>query len=184
MTEILREPTSSDMAAREFGEGTMIPLSTPRRRIVKSPRDRFNIQIAAKEVEAIKKSLPFAINALRAEKEEMARMWETRWKRRGYADDKKDPQPKVDWERYSNLKNFKVVGEGETHDRDLTKVNKFPIFIKWIKYKFEEFPESYTVMESAEESVERALAKFKGESLEIIRKPQENANKVSDRKGK
>ena len=166
---ILREPTTGDIAERTEGEGTMIPLSTPGRTIVKSPKDKFEKQIMAKEQEAMKEGLPFAISALREETRDLAKAWETRWRRRGYVDDKKDPHPRVDWEKYSNLKNFEVVQEGEQLDQQLTKVNKFPIFVKWIKYQFKEFPQSYTVMESAESAVERALAKFKGESLEIAR---------------
>lgn len=184
MTEILRHPTAGDLAEREFGEGTMIPISAPGRRIVKSPRAIFEAQIMKAEQKSIKQGLPFAIGALRAETAELARIWETRWRRRGYVDDKKDPQPKVDWERYANLKNFEVIEDGEKLDPELTKVNKFPVFVKWTKYRFKDFPENYTVMESAEMAIERALAKFKGESLEIIRKPKENANKVPDRKGK
>lgn len=149
----------------------MIPLSVPGRRIVKSPRQRFEAQIMKEEQKSIKKGQPFAIGALREETADLAKAWETRWRRRGYVDDKKDPQPKVDWGKYSNLDNFEVLKEGETLDGYLTKVNKFPIFVKWAKYQFKEFPHTYTVMESAESAVERALAKFKGESLEITRKP-------------
>ena len=181
--EILRKPVQGDLAEREFGEGQMIPLSIPGKRIVKSPKDRFETQITKKEIIAIQEGLPFAISALRAETSELARTWETRWRRRGYVDDKKDPQPKVDWQRYSNVKNFSILNEGEKLDAELSKVNKFPVFVKWTKYKFEEFPETYTVMESAESAVERALANFKGESLEVARKPK-NANKVPAGKSK
>jgi len=184
MTEILRHPTAGDLAEREDGEGTMIPISTPNRRIVKSPRQRFEAEIMKAEQEAIKEGLPFAIGALRTETAELAKAWETRWRRRGYVDDKKDPTPKVDWGKYSDLENFEVLDKGEKHDPYLTKVNKFPVFIKWAKYRFKDFPENYTVMESAEDAIERALAKFKGESLEIVRKPKENANEVSNRESK
>lgn len=169
--EILRKPTQTDMSEREFGEGTMIPLSTPGKRIVKSPQDRFEEQIAKEEKRIIQKALPFAINVLRAETAELARTWETRWRRRGYVDDKNDPQPKVDWTRYSDLDNFEVLDSGEKHDPQLSKVNKFPVFVKWSTYQFKGFPNKYTVMESAEAAVDRALEKFKGDSFTTATKP-------------
>lgn len=175
--EIIRKPDASDLAEMTEGEGGMIPLSIPGRKIVKSPRDLFEEEIAKEEKKTIKKGLPFAIGALRAETSDVAKAWENRWRRRGYIDTKNDPRPTVGWNRYSDLKNFEVLDSGEKNDPFLTKVNKFPVFVKWTKYKFKDFPETYTVMESAESALDRALAKFKGESLEVIRKPETKATK-------
>lgn len=160
MTNIIREPTASDLAEVEAGEGQMIPLQTPSRTRVITPRARFEKKMAEEEKKANKKGLPFAINVLRAETADAVDDWEKRWKRRGYVDIKTDPYPTVDWSKYSDLKNFEVLEEDEKLDPYLSDKHRLPVTIKYIKYKFKGFKYTYTVMESPTEAIDRAYRKI------------------------
>jgi len=143
---IIRDPTRSEL--RDF-----VPLQTPSGK-VKSPQDRFSESIAVEQQKAMKKGLPFAEAAVRAEAKDMATEAEKKWKRQGYVD--KDWNPKIDWNRYSDLKNFEEVDKGHVHDRYLSNVHRLPVFINYVRYKFKGFSNTYTVMEGEETAVQRA----------------------------
>ena len=156
---IIREPTTADLAETEPGEGPMVPLQTPKGKVI-TPQAKFERKMAEEEVKALKKGLPFAINVLRAEIADVIGDWEKRWKRRGYVDIKADPYPTVEWARYSDLKNFEVVEKDEKLDTGLSDKHRLPVSIKYTKYKFKNFTFTYTVMESPTEAIDRAYRKI------------------------
>lgn len=150
---ILRTPTPDELRDME-------PLQLPGAQKVVTPRAKFELKMAEEEKKANKKSLPFAISALRVETADDVSNWEKRWKRRGYVDIKKDPYPTVDWDRYSNLKNFEILEEDEKLDASLSDKHRLPITIRYMKYKFKGFKNTYTIMEEPSISVDRAYKKI------------------------
>lgn len=156
---IIREPTADER--RRFQ-----PLQTPSQSIVITPQAKFEKKMAEEEKKANRKGLPFAINVLRAETADAIEDWEKRWKRRGYVDTKTDPYPTVDWNKYSNLKNFEILEEDEKLDPSLSDKHRLPVSIKYTKYKFKGFSFTYTVMENPTEAVDRAYKKVKERTIE------------------
>ena len=123
---IIREPTIDER--RDFE-----PLQTPAQRTVITPHAMFERKMAEEEKKAIRKGLPFAINVLRAETADAIDSWEKRWKRRGYVDIKTDPYPTVNWNRYSDLKNFEILEEDEKLDPSLSDKHRLPVSVKYIQ---------------------------------------------------
>ena len=135
-----------------------IPIATPRGKVV-TPRDKFLNRLAEEELKATKLSLPFANGAAKADVEDLIKTVENQWKRQGYVD--KNIKDKlnlnsIDWAKYSDLKNFKILDEGTVSDKNLSKVHRLPVFVKFKKYQFKGMKNTYTVMESEEEAVQRA----------------------------
>ena len=166
---ILRTPTTDELREME-------PLQLPGTQKVVTPRAKFEIKMAEEEKKANKQSLPFAISALRAETSDATANWEKRWKRRGYVDIKKDPYPTVDWKRYSDVKNFDTLEEDEKLDASLSDKHRLPITIKYIKYKFKGFTNTYTVMEEPSISVDRAYKKIIERRTDAVPNKERAAN--------
>jgi len=146
---ILREPTKDEL--RDFE-----PLQVPGGKF-KSPQDKFNENVALAQQKAIKKGLPFATAAVRTDAKDAVSAWTNRYKRRGYVDKKSDPFPTLNFEKYSDLKNFEVVETDQKHDEYLSKIHRLPIYLKYTKYKYKGMSNTYTVMEPQETAVQRAV---------------------------
>lgn len=149
MDNIIRNPTQNE-------QGDFAVLSTKHGR-VKTPQDRFKAEISKHELEATKKGLPFASQAAWIEtKEFLENEVKSQIKKYGYLKESVK-MPKIDWNKYSDLKNFELVDSGETSDRQLSKENPgIPVKLKWNKYQFKGYSYTYKVMESAEDAVARA----------------------------
>lgn len=155
METIVRDPVKSDMSTSQDSEyGIDIPLVTSKGKYI-TPKDRFLKRLADEEQKATKKGLPFALAAAKADVEDINRQLTNQLKRQGYIskDYKLDT---IKWDKYSDLKNFEVIEEGETHDPKQSDRHKLPIYIKWKKYQFKGFSNIYIVMEPIEEAVKRA----------------------------
>lgn len=63
----------------------------------------------------------------------------------------------MDWSKYSDLKNFEVIDEGEREDEHLSAKNPgLNVQFKYIKYKFIGYSNTYTVMEHRDSALRRA----------------------------
>ncbi len=162
--DILREPNRDEI----FGDTNddtskaFIPLQTPSGKVL-SPLDKFNTTISKHQIEAIKKGLPFAEAAVRADLKDIQDELLKRWSRQGYIE--KDALPKIDWGKYSDLKNFDKLGEGYTRDAGMSKEHKVAVNVKWVKYSYKGFSNTYTVMEDPTESLTRSLDNLQGRKV-------------------
>ena len=140
------------------GESTgFIPIANSKG-TVKSPKDKFLGVMALEQQKAQRKRLPFAWATASADLADIQRKYDLMWKRQGFIDEDYTV-PKMDWSKYSDLKNFELIDEHERNDENLTNRHKVQVFIKAKKYKFKGFNQTYTIMEDGIVALERALSK-------------------------
>ena len=161
-TRIIRYPERSEL--KDF-----IPLQTPIGKVT-SPKDKFNERIANEQLKATKKGLPFAEVAVRADVIDEMEKYLKVWKRTG--DNNKDWNPKIDWDKYSDLKNFEIIDTGKTYDKQSSKENRLPVFVKYKTYKYKGFSNTYTVMEQEEMAIQQALEALEGRNLKHLTKKE------------
>lgn len=162
--DIIREPNRDEIFGNTNDETSkaFIPLQTPTGKVI-SPVDRFNITISEHQVKAIKKGLPFAEATARADLKDIQDELLKRWSRQGYVKD--GELPKINWGKYSDLKNFEVIDKGQTRDSGMSKEHKVAVDVKWTKYKYKGFSNTYTVMEDPTESLTRSLDTLEGRKV-------------------
>ena len=156
--DIIRDPTQSETQGDVTDETSkaFIPLVTTEGKTL-TAQDRFEVRLADEEQKCIKKGLPFAKAVARADLQDIQDRVNREIKRQGYIGDIKIPTlNEIDWSKYSNLKNFEVIDEGVQADDHLSRIHRLPVFVKYKKYKYKGFSETYTVMEPREDAVKRA----------------------------
>ena len=57
-------------------------------------------------------------------------------------------QPKLDWDKYADLSNFKLIETNEQRDENLSKRLNREVFLQFKVYKFKEYSKRYTIMET------------------------------------
>lgn len=157
---IFRKPTEKDH--QYFDED----LNRPKRQ--KTAREKFEEELSKKEIEATRARFkegnveypkPFAKKAARDDFEkhiqtqiqEQLRMYG----RVEYPE--KLTLPELDWEKYSDLKNFEAMDEGDRFDSWETKRNPgLTVSAKWKMFRFKGYGDTYRVMEDGPSSVRRA----------------------------
>jgi hypothetical protein len=154
--DIIREPSKDETYGDVTDETSkaFIPLQTPQGRI-KSPSDKFAETISKYQQVAIKKGLPFADAAARADLKDIQDELLKRWSRQGYVN--KEELPKINWDKYSDLKNFEIIESDYKRDSGLSKEHKVAVNVKFVKYVYKGFSNTYTVMEDPTVSLTRAL---------------------------
>ena len=138
---MFREQTEEEK--RDF-----IAITTSSGAPVKTAEEVFRGLIADKQQEAMKKGLPFASKAVMdlwvshytAEKSRITN-------KLGYFDPSQVKQLNVDWDKYSDLKNFDVIEESERYDDHLSKRHNELVYIKYKTYQYKGYYHKYTVME-------------------------------------
>jgi hypothetical protein len=108
------------------------------------------------EVEAHKKGLPFAGQVAYDDFKDELENWKKELKRLGYANKSKPDITKLDWKKYSDLKNFELIEEGEQFDSYLSKRYGMDIHLKQKTYKFKGYSNIYTIMENPNDAVLRS----------------------------
>lgn len=155
MNKIIREPTTDEK--RDF-----VPIEGKHKRKLDA-KEQFEEDLANQEQKAIKTEkngvrLPFAAQPARNDFNDY---YELEVKKNirlnGYLEADEIKPLKMDWSKYSDLKNFEILDEGETQDEYLTKVNP-GLFVqaKYIKYKYKGYSNTYTCMEDGPNSLKRA----------------------------
>jgi len=151
---IFRQATDSD---KPFFE---VDLNKPKYK--KSARERFEEELGKKELDAVKSALPFAKQAARNDFEATVQS-QIQEQLRLYGRIEYPEQikvPTIDWNKYSDLKNFEIIEEGEVNDSNLTKNNPgLNVTVKKVTYQYKGYGNKYTVMESASEAIKRAQEK-------------------------
>ena len=125
--------------------------------LIRTPSDMFSEKLANETLKAQKKGLPFAEVAARADYLDKVDSWSKEFKRQGYATKKKPGFDEIDWSKYSDLKNFELVEEGTTRDPTMSKEHKVAVYLKFKKYRYKGFKNTFTIMEDPEAALTRAL---------------------------
>lgn len=137
-----------------------MPIDTKRRR-KRNAKERFEDKISNEEQKALKLGKPFAAQPARLEFNDY---YELEVKKNirlnGYLVIEDIKEFKMDWAKYSDLKNFEVILEDEREDEHLSRKNPgLDVQFKYIKYKFNGYSNTYTVMESRHSALKRAKEK-------------------------
>lgn len=137
-----------------IGEDPLVPIQNASG-IVRSEEDLFRGEIAKKRLDAQKKTLPFAIHALLAErKTHFDEQINSQKARYGFVKEALKAF-KPDWNRYSDLKNFEIIEQGERVDEQLSKRANKTVAVHFIVYAFKGRYETYTIMEDGIEASAR-----------------------------
>jgi hypothetical protein len=147
---IIRSPTEEER--KDF-----IPIADPRKRN-KNAKERFNEELCNHQQEAAAKKLPFCDRAARDEFSDYYKnQVQVHTRKYGYVKVEEIKPIKMDWSKYSDLKNFEVLEEGEKFDEHLTKVNPgLTVMVKWTKYKHKDYENFYIIFESGPDAINRA----------------------------
>lgn len=149
MEGIVRTPTDDERA-------DFYPVIDPKKKGL-TPEEKFNVKLQQQSKESTKKGLPFAAVAARNDFEDYRQKVENEVKRRGFIPKDFPKGPEINWAKYSDLKNFELLNEGERYDEHLSKRNPgVSVVIKWKKYQFKGYSNTYRVMEEPQEAVARA----------------------------
>lgn len=124
--------------------------------------ERFEIELHKHEQEATKKGIPFARHAARDDfNREIKSQKEDQLRKYGrIAYPEKLTLPKLDWDKYSDLKNFELIETKERNDEHLTKTNPgLTVDIMAKVYRYKGYGNKYTIMESGPDAIARAVKK-------------------------
>lgn len=123
----------------------------------RTKEELFKMELIKHEQEATIKGLPFASQVALDDREEYQNKVKQTIKRTGYLP-KNFPEFKIDWNKYSNLKNFELVNEKERPDTNLSNKNPgLNVTSKTKCYKFIGYDNRYNVMEDPASSIRRAV---------------------------
>lgn len=153
MEGIIRQPKDEEIGPGITESDGYIPIVG--RKLTEE--DLFNQKLGEEMQKAIVKKLPFAEKAV---KDVMKEWKEDKIKavgRLGYVPKELVNPPKIDWAKYSDLKNFVVVSEGERADEQSSKRNPgLDVMAKLTRYQFKGYSNIYTVMEDGPSAIRRA----------------------------
>ena len=159
MTEILRYPTKEELSGNPNDETSpaFVPIAVPGGR-VKSVKERFNERINIEEQKAMTKGLPFATWAVRNDIKDLSDEFNKKFRRQGYLKDFKIPTlDEIEWDKYSDLKNWEVIKEDMVRDPQFSKEHKVSVYRKRKYYKYKGYSNICIVMEDTHEALTRAL---------------------------
>jgi len=129
---------------------------------IDDPERKFKKELVKQASLAHKKGLPFAEKAVIDEfSESIQSQARDSVKKNGRVKIEEIKIPKIDWSKYSDLKNFTLTKTKKVRDKYLSKIHKMPIFLDSKEYKFKGYGNVYRMMEDGDV----ALAKhFKREA--------------------
>jgi len=145
---IVRRP--SEEARRDF-----TPIIDPGRKM--NEKEKFEEEIAKQMQLAHSKGLPFAEKVARDDfNDHYEKQAKLSMRKRGYVNAADIKPVQMDWEKYSDIKNWELVNEGERYDEHLSKRLNLEVYFKYKKYKFKGYNFTDTVMEDKGQAVARA----------------------------
>lgn len=123
----------------------------------KNYQEEFTLELNKHEKIATKNGLPFARHVARDEFTNQINNEKNRQLREFGEIREAIKIPTLDWKKYSDLKNFEVIEEGEVPDDNLSLRNPgLNVMVKKTVYKYKGFKETYRVMESGPNAIKRA----------------------------
>ena len=126
----------------------------------KNAREKFEIELQSQEKKATRSSLPFARQVAREEFNGLIKAQiDAQLREFGNVEHpEKIKVPKIDWDKYSNLKNFDLIKTHERPDTDLSNKNPgINVQSKVTTYKYSGYGFIYKIMESGPDSIARAI---------------------------
>ena len=122
----------------------------------KNAEAEFVKQVHAQKNKANKKGLPFCDAAAKQDWEELSRQQRIKLQNKyGYIKWDEFKQPTIDWEKYSDVKNFKLLKEDKRLDRYQTNKLNREVWYKYRVYQYKGFEHyTYTIMEPYENAWE------------------------------
>jgi len=149
MDDIIRNPTPEEKM-------DFIPIATRSGKVI-SPEIKLAIILAEEGQKALKKGLPFAAQVARDDwKEAYESQIKASKKKHGSVDPADIKLVEMDFSKYSNLKNFDVIEEGDKFDEHLSKRSNLQVFVKFTIYRFKGYSNTYIIMEDPYNAIDRA----------------------------
>jgi len=126
----------------------------------KNAREKFEDQLIKQEADATINKLPFARHVAREEFDSQIKTQiDSQLREYGSIEKPEDIKvPKIDWNKYSDLKNFELIKTHERPDTNLSKNNPgLNVLCKVETYKFKGYSQIYKVMEDGPAAITRAI---------------------------
>lgn len=151
-TSIIRQPSEEEK--KDF-----VDISRSRQ----TAEEKFKRELVKQEKQATIEGKPFAARvALDEWNEHYQNQAKLQIRKYGYVKPEEVQPLKMDWKKYSDLKNFELIDEGYKVDDYLTKINPgLTVMVKWKKYQFKGYSNTYRVMESGPDAIARAKKEAK-----------------------
>ena len=158
MEGITRAMTNEELRGLSVDGIPGVNLNKPKRQL--NAREKFEVELHKQEAIATRNGKPFARHIAREEfnkkiKEQVDKQC------REYGSVEKPEElklPKVDWDRYSNLKNFELIKTHERADGNLSRANPgLSVKIEFKTYKFKGYGFLYKTSESGPDAIARAI---------------------------
>lgn len=159
-TSIIRNPTTEEK--RDF-----TPLANARPKKKLSVEEQFKEDIGLNIKKASQKGLPFAEVPCRNDfYDHYNQQVKLSVRKNGFLDPEDIKNVKVDWDKYSDLKNFELIEEGDQYDEELTKRNPgLHVACKFKKYRYKGYSNIYIIMEDGPSAVKRAQERNRAQDV-------------------
>jgi len=158
MENIMRRMTTAELTNLKVDGVPGVNLVKSKKQ--KNAREKFEMELQKHEAEATNKKLPFARHVVREDFDKAIKI-QVDEQLRKYGSIEKPEEltlPVIDWDKYSNLKNFDIIEEHERADSHLTRTNPgLNVMMKVVTYKFKGYGQTYKVMEDAPSAITRAI---------------------------
>ena len=127
---------------------------------VDDPNRKFKKELVKQATLAHKKGLPFAEKVAQDEFNEVIQTQaKESLKLHGKVNIEDIKIPTMDWEKYSDLKNFTLINTKKVRDKYLSTLHKMPIFIESKEYKFKGYGNIYRMMEDGDVALAKHFKK-------------------------
>ena len=158
MAEIIRPMSKAELNNLTVNGVAGANLNKPRRQL--NAREKFELELHKQEKLAVSKGLPFARHVVREDFDKAIKVQIDR-QLREYGSIEKPEElkvPVIDWDKYSDVKNFDIAEEKEVPDSNLSNKNPgLNVKVKTIVYKFKGYGQTYRVMEPGPDAITRAI---------------------------
>ena len=156
--EIERIMTNAELKNLSVDGVSGVNLAKPKRQ--KNAREKFELEVQKHEKIATQKRLPFARHVAREDFNKAIKVQVDK-QLREYGSIEKPEElklPVIDWDKYSNLKNFDFIETHEKADNNLSKHNPgLNVLCKVDTYKFKGYAQTYKIMEAGPDAITRAI---------------------------
>jgi len=156
--DINRNMTTQELKGLSVAGVPGVDLKKSKKKL--NAREKFEIELNKNELEATKNAKPFARHAARADFDAAIKVQIDKQLRQYGSVEKPEELklPVIDWDMYSNLKNFTILESHERADSNLSNKNPgLNVQAKVVTYKYKDYGQTFKVMESGPESIARAI---------------------------
>jgi len=158
MENVLRPMRPDELKGLSVNGVPGVNLNRSKRK--KNAREKFEIELQKQEKKANQDRRPFARHVAREDFNQAIKVQIDK-QLREYGSVEKPEElklPVIDWNKYSDLKNFDKIDEKEVSDNNLSKENPgLSVKIKAVTYKYKGYGQTYKMMEPGPEAIARAV---------------------------